>query len=108
MTNNKAVWAFLTAVLALGALGAVAAISRADREIQLENAVAAVPAALAFALASVILSRGARTEHRRTLGRSGSRGFLALGRLLGTFAFLLAVTAALALVVFAVLVLALD
>jgi hypothetical protein len=67
-----------------------------------------VPVSFAFALASVILGRRARTEHRRTLGRSGSRGFVALARSLGTVAFLLALTAALALAVFAVLVLVLE
>ena len=58
--------------------------------------------------AAVVLNRRARAEHQRTLGRSGSRLFLVAARLLGTIAFLLAVTAALALVVFAVLVLVFE
>jgi hypothetical protein len=55
-----------------------------------------------------VLGRRAKTEHVRTLGRSGSRGFVWLARFLGAVALLLAVTAALALAVFAVLVLVLE
>lgn len=108
MTNVKAIWAFLTAVLSLAAFGAAAAVEYSEREIRLEHALVAVPVALVLALAAVLLGRRARLEHDRTLGRSGSRGFIVLGRLLGSFALLLALTAALALVVFAVLVLVLD
>ena len=72
------------------------------------DAVVAVPIAFSFALAAVILNRRARAEHQRTLGRSGSRLFLGGARLLGTVAFLLAVTAVLALAVFAVLVLVFE
>ena len=72
------------------------------------DAVIAVPIAFGFSLAAVILGRKARTEHQRTLGRSGSRLFVGLVRLLAAFAFILALTAALALVVFAVLELVLE
>lgn len=108
MTNTKAVWALVTAVLSLAALGGAAFASRYYDEVRLVDAVVAVPLALVFALASVLLGRRAREEHQRTLGRSGSRGFIALSRFLGTVAILLAVTAALALIVFAVLVLVLE
>ena len=56
----------------------------------------------------MLLNRRARAEHQRTLGRSGGRVFLGFTRLLGTIAFLLAVTATLALAVFAVLVLVFE
>ena len=108
MTNTKAVWALLTALLALGVFGAAAGAARYYEEIRLVDAVIAVPVALVLGLASVILGRRARLEHVRTLGRSGSRGFVALARFLGTLALLLALTAALALAVFAVLVLVLE
>jgi hypothetical protein len=106
--RNKAVWAFLTALLSLAAFGAAAAAARYYDEIRLVDAVIAVPVALVLALTSLFLSRRARREHVRTLGRVGSRGFIAVARLLGTFALLVALTAALSLAVFAVLVLALD
>jgi hypothetical protein len=77
-------------------------------EVRLTDALIAVPVSFVLALASVILGRGAREEHRRTLGRSGSRGFLAVTRLVGTVAFLLALAAAVGLAVFAILVLVLE
>ena len=108
MRNAKALWAFVTALLALGVLAGAAVAARHYDEIRLVDAVVAVPLALVLALVSVVLGRRARQQHQRTLGRSGSRGFIALARFLGTLALLLAITAALALAVFAVLVLVLE
>ncbi len=108
MRNAKAVWAFVTALLALGIFGGAVVAARHYDEIRLVDAVVAVPLALVLALVSVVLGRRAREQHQRTLGRSGSRGFIALTRFLGTLALLLAITAALALAVFAVLVLVLE
>lgn len=106
--RNKAGWAFVTALASLGVFGAAAGAARHYDEIRVVDAVVAVPVALLLALLSVLLSRRARAEHRRTLGRVGSGGFLTLTRLLGTLALLLSVTAALSLAVFAVLVVVLD
>jgi hypothetical protein len=108
MTNRKAVWAVVTALLSLAALGGAAYASQHYDEVRLVDAVVAVPVAFAFGVLAVFFGRAARDEHRRTLGRSGSRWFIALARFLGTAALLLALTAALALAVFAVLVLALE
>jgi hypothetical protein len=108
VTNTKAVWALVTAVLAFAVIAGAIYTARYHGEVRLLDSLVAVPIAFAFALASVLLGRRARAEHQRTLGRSGSRGFLALTRLLGTIAFLVALTAALALAVFAVLVLVLE
>ena len=107
-TNTKAVWAVVAALGSLAALGALVYLSRRFDEVRIMDAVVAVPIAFSFALAAVILNRRARAEHQRTLGRSGSRLFLGGARLLGTVAFLLAVTAVLALAVFAVLVLVFE
>ncbi|MGH3114222.1 MAG: exosortase/archaeosortase family protein, partial [Gaiellaceae bacterium] len=98
----------LTALLALGVFGAAAVAANHFNEIRLRDAVVAVPLALALALASVLLGRQARAQHQRTLGRSGNRGFIALARFLSTAALLVALTATLALAVFAVLVLVLE
>jgi hypothetical protein len=106
--NTKALLALVTALLAFAVFGGAVFTARHYGEVRLAHAVVAVPAAFLLALTSVLLGRRARTEHQRTLGRSGSRGFLALVRVLGTIAFLLALTAALALAVFAVLVLVLE
>jgi hypothetical protein len=93
----------VTALLALVALGAAVFAARHYNEVRVLDAVIAVPIAFGLSLAAVILGRKARIEHQRTLGRSGSRLFVGLVRVLATFAFVLALTAALALVVFAVL-----
>ena len=108
MRNTKAVWALVTALLALAALGGAVYAARHYNEVRVIDAVIAVPIALGFSLAAVILGRQARQEHQRTLGRSGGRAFVGLVRLLATFAFVLALTAALALAVFAVLVLVFE
>jgi hypothetical protein len=106
--GKKAVGALVAALLALAALGGAVLAARHFGEVRVRDAVVAVPVALVLALVSVILSRRARTEHQRTLGRSGNRGFLAFVRFLGVVALLLALTAALGLAVFAVLVLVLE
>ena len=108
MVNRKAVWALVTALLGLGALGGAVYAARYYNEVRLLDAVIAVPLAFGFSLAAVILGRRARAEHQRTLGRSGSRLFVGFVRFLAAFAFILALTAALALAVFAVLVLVFE
>ena len=108
MVNRRAVWALACSLLALVALGALVYLARRYDEVRVLDAVITVPIALVLSFACVLLNRRARAEHQRTLGRSGGRAFLGFTRLLGTIAFLLAVTATLALVVFAVLVLVFE
>ena len=108
MTNTKAVWAVVAGLLGLGVFVAAAGAARYQDEIRLVDAVVAVAVALVLGVVSVVLGRRAKLEHVRTLGRSGSRGFVWLARFLGAVALILAVTAALALAVFAVLVLVLE
>jgi hypothetical protein len=108
MGNPKAVWAFLTALLALAVLVGAAAAARLMSQVGLLEAVPAVPLALLLALASVSLARRARFDYQRTLGRTGGAGLALVARGLGTLALIVAVTAALALAVFAVLTVVLD
>ena len=107
-TNTKAVWALVTALATFAVFGGAVFAARHYNEVRLLDAVIAVVLALAFSVAAVVFGRRARTEHQRSLGRSGSRAFVSLSRLLATVAFLLALTAALALAVFAVLVLVFE
>jgi hypothetical protein len=103
------VWAFVTALLSLGALaGAAVAARLASEVVGLTEALPAVPVALILAVAAVTLGRRARQVHDRGLGRAGHPVFVALARGLATIALIVAVTAALALAVFAVLTLALE
>jgi hypothetical protein len=106
--NAKAAWGLVTAVLAFGVLAGAVVGARSFEEVGLYEAVGAVPVAGLLALISLSLARRARWEHQRTLGRAGGTGVATLARMLGTVALLIALTAALALVVYAVLALALD
>ena len=103
-TNTKAVWSLAAAVATFVVFGGAVYVARYYNEVRLMDAVIAVGLALTFSITALVLSRQARTEHLRSLGRSGSRAFVSAVRLLATAAFLLALTAALALAVFAVLV----
>ena len=107
-TNTKAVAALVCSLLALGALGALVYLARRYDEVRVLDALVAVPIALVLAFAGVFLNRRAKGEHQRSLGRSGSPVFLGFVRLLGTVTFLVALSAALALAVFAVLVLVFE
>lgn len=106
--GKQAVGALVAALLAFAALGGAAAAARHFGEVRVRDVVIAVPIALVLGLVSVVLGRRAKLEHVRTLGRSGSRSFVWLVRFLGAVALILAITAALALAVFAVLVLVLE
>jgi hypothetical protein len=106
--NPRALWAFLFALLAVGALVGGAAAARLSERVGLVEAVAAVPLGVFLALISLSLARRARYEYQRTVGRAGGAALAAVARLLGAIALLIGVTAALALGVFAVLALVLD
>jgi hypothetical protein len=106
--NANAVWAFLVALLALAVLVGGAAAAAVREEIGLYQAIGAVPAGGLLALLSLSLARRARWQHQRTLGRAGGAGLAATARYIGALALLVAITAALALAVFAVLLLALE
>jgi hypothetical protein len=108
VSNPRAVWAFVLALLALGVLVGGAAAARFMPEVGLAEAAPAVPLGLVLSLISVSLARRARFEHQRTLGRVGGAGLAAAARLLGMVALIVAVTASLALAVFAVLTVVLD
>ena len=109
MRNPQAFWAFVTALLSLAALAGAAVAARiASDFVGLREALPAVPVAFILALVAGWLARKARFVHTRSLGRAGHPVFVALARALAAIALIVAVTAALALVVFAVLTLALD
>jgi hypothetical protein len=104
--NPKALWAFLMALAALVVLGGGLAAAHYSGAVGLYEAIPAVPIGFLLAFVSVRMARRARLEHDRSLGRIGGRGLASAARILGGFALLLAITAALALGVFAVLTLA--
>jgi hypothetical protein len=106
--NTKAVWAFLTALLALALLLGAAAAARLLSQVGLVEAVPAVPIGLLLAVASLSLGRRARWENQRSIVRPRGTGLTTAARGLAMVALIVALTAALALAVFAVLSLALN
>lgn len=105
MRNPKAVVAFLFALLALAFLAAGVVLPRIRDEIGPLEALVVVPAAFVSALIAIALARRARFDFQRTLGRVGGDGLAAAARLVGILAVLVSLTAALAVGVYAVLVL---
>jgi hypothetical protein len=104
--NRKAIWALVAAVAALAVLAGGLLAAGYSSDVGLYQAIPAVPLGLVLGFLSLRLARGARFEHQRTLGRIGGSGLAAAARILGGFAFLAAMTGALALGVFAVLMFA--
>jgi hypothetical protein len=104
--NRAAIWALVTALAALGVLVAGVLAAHWSGHVGLYEALPAVPIGLVLGFLSLRLARRARVEHQRSLGRSGGAGLAAVARMIGGFAFLLSITGALALGVFAVLTLA--
>ena len=101
-------WALITALLALGVLVGAAVAAKVTSRVGLAEGAPAVPVALALSLLSLWLVRRNRVESHRTLVRTGGGAVAVAARGLAVVALIVAVTAALALAVFAVLSLALD
>jgi hypothetical protein len=103
MGNGKAVAALIAGILSLCVLAAAAAVPRFVDSITPLRALIVVPAAVILALISIALSRRARFDFQRTLGRIGGDSLAATGAVLGVIALLVSLTAALAVGVYAVL-----
>lgn len=108
MRNIKAVFSvfFGLAALAVFVAGAGLAWTRAD--IGVAEAGVAVGVGVLLAFVALLLARRARFDYQRRLGRIGGSAIAAAGRLLGTAALLVGITAGLAFGVFAVLTIVLD
>ncbi len=105
MRNPKAAVSLFFALLALAFLAAGAALPQVRSEIGALEALVVVPAAVISALIGIALSRRARFEFQRTLGRAGGNRLAAAARVLAVIALLVSLTAVLAVGVYGVLVL---
>jgi choline-glycine betaine transporter len=108
MRNPKAIWSVVLGVLALAVLFGGGAAAGMLESVHWQEAIAAIPVGAILAVLALRFGRLARWDHQRTLGRAGGRTLAATGRGLGALALLIAVTAGLAFVVFAVLLLVLG
>ena len=104
MRNPAAVWAFVVSLLALAVLAGGAAAAEYVDDVGLVEAVGAVPLGGLLALLALSLARRAQKVNQRTLGRAGGTALAGLARGLGAVALVLALTAAVALAFFLVLV----
>ena len=104
MRNTNAVLGLLVALVSLGLLAGAGAAARTMPAVSWLEAGAAVPAVALLSLLSLSFARRGEAAHQRTLGRTGGAAVARLARGLGLLALLLALSAALALAVFGVLV----
>jgi hypothetical protein len=81
-------------LLSIVALPAAVAATRRSREFELLHAAAAIPVAALFGVLAVSLARRARSRLAPTLGHPRGRRTAKVGRFLGMLGFLLALTAA--------------
>ena len=94
----------LLGLLSLATLPAAVIVARESDDLTLvEAGVVTVPAAALLALLALWLARRGRRRADRTLDRVGGRGAARFGKLLGGLGLYVAVTAALALGVYALL-----
>ena len=80
----------------MAALPAAIGLAQLLEAVELLDAAAAIPIAASFAVAALVLARGARRRTERTIGRIGGRGPARIGRLLGILGLCLAVAGAIA------------
>jgi TRAP-type C4-dicarboxylate transport system permease small subunit len=101
--NGSSVFALLVALLALGSLGAAAYAAYRLPEITWLEGALALPVVALLAFLSLSLAGRGRAAYQRSLGRKGGERLARLARALGLLAFLLVLTAALAVGVYGVL-----
>ena len=98
----------LVGLLAVAVLPAAIAATRWSQRYELLHAAAAIPVAALLGVLAILLARRARSRLAPTLGHARGTRTARLGRLLGLLAFLLALTAAGSVGVYAMLSLVAD
>jgi steroid 5-alpha reductase family enzyme len=95
-SNHRASLAVLLGLVAVAAVPAAVALSRQTVGVQLLDAVWAIPVAAVCGVLALLFARGARGRIRRTLERAGGLGRVRLGRILGVAGICVALSAAIA------------
>ena len=108
MRNGRAAASVLVGLLALADLAGAAAAARFSSHVGFREAVAGIPVGLVLSVLAIRLGRQGTERYQRTLGRAGGRTVAAAGRVLGTVALVVSVTAVLAVAVYGVLSVLLD
>jgi hypothetical protein len=105
--NPRAAWSAILGALSILTLPVAIGATRYSESYDLLHAGFAIPIAVAFGIASVVLARRAQALDRATLGRAGGAKAARVGRLLGLLGLCVAASASVALAVYGML-LALD
>jgi steroid 5-alpha reductase family enzyme len=95
-SNHRASLAVLLGLVAVAAVPAGVVLSRQTAGVRLVDAVWAVPVAAVCGIAALLFARGARGRIRWTLDRAGGQGRIRLGRFLAIAGLSVAVSAAIA------------
>jgi peptidoglycan/LPS O-acetylase OafA/YrhL len=93
-SNHRATFAALLGILSALTIPAAVAVAQRSRGIRLIDAAWGIPVALALGFLALGASNLARARIQRTLGRAGGEGRARTARLLGAIGICLAVTAA--------------
>ena len=95
-SNHRATLAVMSGLVAVLAVPAAVALSRRSATITLVDAAWSIPFAAAFGIAALLFARGARGRIRATLERARGRFRARFARLLGVVGICLALSAAIA------------
>ncbi len=95
-SNHRATLAFLSGLVAVLAVPAAVALSRRSSTITLVDTAWAVPVAAAFGVVALLFARGARGRIRATLERARGRARARAARVLGVAGICVALSAAIA------------
>jgi len=95
-SNHRASLAVLLGLAGVAAVPAAVALSRQTTGVRLLDAVWAIPVAAVCGIAALLFARGAGGRIRSTLERAGGFGRIRLGRVLGVAGICVALSAAIA------------
>lgn len=95
-SNPRASLAVLFGLVGVAAVPAAIALSRQTSHVHLLDAVWAIPVAAAAGVSALLFARGAGGRIRRTLERAGGLSRIRIGRILGVAGISVALSAAIA------------